>query len=90
MRRDTTRSPASHPWRTTCCFDQLNSGREFRTHSLPDGWCAVAVVVISVLTICATLVALFATGERAVRAHAVLIYLLDALRALFRCGGGKR
>jgi hypothetical protein len=48
------------------------------------------VVVISVLTICATLVALFATGERAVRAHAVLIYLLDALRALFRCGGGKR
>jgi Na+/melibiose symporter-like transporter len=57
---------------------------------LPDGWYAVAVVVISVLTICATLVALFATGERAVRAHAVLIYLLDALRALFRCGGGKR
>jgi NAD(P)-dependent dehydrogenase (short-subunit alcohol dehydrogenase family) len=33
MRRDKTRSPASHPWRTTCCFDQLNSGREWAAYS---------------------------------------------------------
>jgi len=57
-------------------------------------WVTIAVlmptVVITMLTICATLVALFATGERAAQAHTVLIRLLEALRALLRCGGGKR
>ena len=54
------------------------------------GWPALAVllpvVVISVLLACATLVALFAKKDRAERADAVLTQLLDALRALYRCG----
>jgi predicted membrane-bound mannosyltransferase len=53
------------------------------------GWPVVAavlpVVVITTLMACAALVAIFAGGERAKRADAVLTILLDALRALYRC-----
>jgi hypothetical protein len=62
---------------------------------LSPGFMYSAIVVglvpttVALLVSVATLVALFATGERAERAHLVLTSLLDALRALCRCGKGK-
>lgn len=48
------------------------------------------IVVISLLCVCATVVSLSANKQRGERAALVLHQLLDALRALCRCGRGGR
>lgn len=46
--------------------------------------------VITLLLICTTAVALLAERERSERARLILVDLLDALQALFRCNRSKR
>ena len=48
------------------------------------------VVVITLLTVHATVVALSANKQRSERARIVLRHLLDTLRALYRCGRSRR
>ncbi len=58
------------------------------------GWlicvCMSPVLVLTLLVAAATVVALTARTERGDRAAKVLLDLLNALRALCRCGGSKR